>query len=122
MFLEAGEGDKPALATLDDLGYCDMIWTSRYFFSVIGGDGLEEDVQDRVGVVKSAIESEDAPYDRALLRKRLGYLTGGVATLNVGAATKSEMVDRKVRAERAVKAVESGRPAGVVPGGGAALL
>lgn len=119
---EADAGDKPAFATLDDLGYADLIWASRDFFSVIGGDGLEEDVQERVAVVKAAIESEDAPYDRALLRKRLGYLTGGVATLSVGAATKSEMVERKTRAERAVKAVESGRRDGVVAGGGVALI
>ncbi len=121
-FLNADAGDKPALATLDDLGYCDLIWASRDYFSVLGGDGLEEDVADRVGVVRSAIESEDAPYDRALLRKRLGYLTGGVATLNVGAATKSEMIERKTRADRAIKAVESGRRDGVVAGGGVALV
>ena len=89
---------------------------------MIGGDGLDEDIQERVAKVKAAIESEDAPYDRALLRKRLGYLTGGVATLSVGAATKSEMVERKTRAERAVKAVESGRKDGVVAGGGVALI
>ena len=121
-FLNADAGDKPALATLDDLGYCECIWASRDFFSVLDGDGLDEDVDDRIGVITSALESEDAPYDRALLRKRLGYLTGGVATLNVGAATKTEMIERKSRAERAVKAVESGRRAGVVPGGGVALV
>ena len=119
---EADAGDKPAFATLNDLGFADLVWASRDFFSVIGGDGLEEDVQDRVRVVKNAIENEDAPYDRALLRKRLGYLTGGVATLSIGAATKSEMVERKIRADRAIKAVESGRRDGVVAGGGVALI
>ncbi len=126
VFLESAEQVVPILQqvsnAVEDLGFCDRVWASRDFFAVIGGDGEEEDILERAAIVRSAIESEDAPYDRALLRKRLGYLTGGVATLSIGAATKTEMIERKARAERAVKAVESGRREGVVAGGGVALI
>jgi chaperonin GroEL len=121
-FLDADAGFKPALATLEDLGYCDVVWASRDFFAVIGGDNDEEAVAKQADSIRDALALDNPPYDREQLRKRLGYLTGGVATLNVGAATKTEMAERKARAERAVKAVESGRRDGVVPGGGVALM
>jgi chaperonin GroEL len=121
-FLEADAGLKPALATIEDLGYSDLVWASRDFFAVIGGDGEEEAVALQADSVRAVLELENPPYDRDQLRKRLGYLTGGVATLSVGAATKTEMAERIARAQRAVKAVESGRRDGVVPGGGVALF
>jgi chaperonin GroEL len=121
-FLNADAGDKLEQAQLQDLGSCDLVWASRDFFSVIGGDGESDAVAERVRVVRGALEQEEVSQERELLRQRLGRLTGGLATLSVGAATKTEMLERKQRAERAVKAVEAARKEGVVPGGGVALV
>ncbi len=121
-FFNADAGDKPAYADLEDLGYAERVWASRDFFAIIGGNGDPAQIAERVAEVRAALETEDAPYDRDLLRRRLGHLTGGLALLNVGAATKTEMLERKARAERAVKAVEAARRDGVVPGGGVALV
>jgi chaperonin GroEL len=121
-FVSADAGDKVERARLEDLGRCDLVWASRDFFSVIGGKGSKAAIEERVAGIRAALETEDVPYDRELLRRRLGHLTGGLAILSVGAATKSEMLERKVRAERAVKAVEAASRDGVVPGGGVALV
>lgn len=115
-------GDTIENAQLSDLGCCDVVWASRDFFSVIGCEPDEEAVSKQVGQIRAKLETEEASHERENLRKRLGYLTGGVATLNVGAATKTAMAERKTRAERAVKAVEAARRAGIVPGGGVALV
>ena len=121
-FLSADAGDKIDHADLDDLGTCDRVWASRDFFSVIGGQGDAEAIQEQAASVRAALETVEIPFDRANLRRRLGHLTGGHAVLNVGAATKTEMTERIVRAERAIKAVEAARKEGVVPGGGVALV
>ena len=121
-FLSADAGDRVERATVDDLGECDLVWASRDFFSVIGGIGDPEDVERQVHTIRAELEAADAPYDRQELRKRLGHLTGGLATMNVGAATKTEMVERRARADRAIKAVEAARTEGVVAGGGIALV
>jgi chaperonin GroEL len=121
-FLSADAGDRVENARIEDLGRCDLVWASRDFFAVIGGQGDPAAIEERVRLIRTALDSEDIPYDRELLRQRLGRLTGGVALLNVGAATKTEMLERKARAERAVKAVEAARDGGVVPGGGVALV
>jgi chaperonin GroEL len=121
-FLSSDAGDRIEFADVNDLGECDLVWASRDFFSIIGGHGHPDDIADRAAAVRNELENVDAPFDRENLRKRLGHLTGGLATLNIGAATKTEMAERKVRAERSVKAVEAARKDGVVPGGGMAYL
>lgn len=121
-FLSADAGDKIDHADLDDLGRCDRVWASRDFFSLIGGSGEPAAIQDRVASIRAALETVDIAFDRANLRRRLGQLAGGLAVLNVGAATRTEMTERIVRAERAIKAVEAARKEGVVPGGGVALV
>jgi chaperonin GroEL len=121
-FLSADAGHRVEKAQLQDLGSCEMVWASRDFFAMIDGDGAPEAVAERARAVRGALEREEVPQERELIRKRLGYLTGGVATLSVGAATKTEMLERKARAERAVKAVEAARKDGVVAGGGVALV
>ena len=121
-FLSADAGDRVEQARLTDLGSCERVWASRDFFAVIGGDGDPAMVDERVQGVRAALATADAPYDRDLLRRRLGQLTGGLAILSVGAATKSEMLERRARADRAIRAVESARRCGVVPGGGVALV
>jgi len=115
-------GDTIENAQLSDLGCCDVVWASRDFFSVIGGEADDESVAKQVRQVRAKLEAEETALERENLRKRLGYLTGGVATLSVGAATKTELVERKARAERAVKSVEAACRDGVVPGGGVALV
>src|SRR5262249_23703260 len=107
---------------LTDLGSCDRVWASRDFFAVIGGDGTEEAVEERIRLLRAALGREEGPHERDLLRRRLGTLLGHLGLLHVGAAPKSEMLERKVRAERAIKAVESARREGTVPGGGVALV
>jgi chaperonin GroEL len=121
-FVNADAGEKIENASLTDLGSCDTVWASRDFFSVIGGDGTPEAVQERVESVRTALGREEVPYERELLRRRLGNLLGALAFLNVGAATKTEMAERKARAERAVRAVEAARRDGVVAGGGVGLV
>ena len=115
-------GDTLETAELSDLGCSDMVWASRDFFSVIGGETDEAAIAKQVGHIKAKLETEESSFERENLRKRLGYLTGGVVTLRVGAATKTAMVERKSQAEHAVKAVEAARRDGVVPGGGVALV
>lgn len=121
-FINSEAGDKVENAQLEDLGRCDLVWASRDFFSVIDGEEDPDAVDERIRAIQGALDDADAPYDRELMRLRLGRLTGGVAVLSVGAATKTEMLERKARAERAVKAVEAARREGVVPGGGVALV
>ena len=121
-FINTDAGEKLENAALTDLGSCDLVWASRDFFSVIGGDGEPEAVAERIELVRSALGREEVPHERELLRRRLGNLLGRLALLNVGAATKIEMAERKARAERAVKAVEAARDEGVVAGGGVALV
>jgi chaperonin GroEL len=121
-FVNADAGERIENASLTDLGSCDLVWASRDFFSVIGGDGAPEAVQARAEAVRAALEREEVPHERELLRRRLGNLLGSLAVLNVGAATKTEMAERKARAERAVKAVESAHREGVVAGGGVGLV
>ncbi len=121
-FISDHAGDAVEHTSLDDLGQCDVVWASRDFFSIVDGAGTPEAIHERARAVRGAVERETDPFEREQLRKRLGRLTGGVALLSVGAATKTEMVERKSRAERAVKAVEAARRDGVVPGGGVALV
>jgi chaperonin GroEL len=120
--IDGTAGEKLEYARLSDLGSCDMVWASRDFFAVIGGDSDDEAVERRIAGIRARLETEEVPFERENLRKRLGYLTAGVVTLCVGAATKTEMVQRKLRAERAVKAVWAAGRDGVVPGGGVALV
>lgn len=115
-------GAKVENAKLEDLGRCELTWASRDFFAIIGGASDPERVAERVRLTRTMLEREEVDHERELIRKRLGNLTGGIAVLNVGAATKSELAERKMRAERAVRAVEAARHDGVVPGGGVALV
>lgn len=115
-------GAKVENAKLEDLGRCQLAWASRDFFALIGGASDPERVSERVRRTRAMLEREEVDHERELIRKRLGNLTGGIAVLNVGAPTKTELAERKMRADRAVKAVEAARHDGVVPGGGVALV
>ena len=121
-YIVADSGDKIENARVSDLGRCRLVWASRDFFSVIDGVENAEAVEAQIRSIRPKLETAEPGQEREQLRQRLGQLTGGVAMLGVGAATKTEMLDRKSRAERAVKAVEAARRDGVVPGGGVALV
>lgn len=121
-YINQASGAKIEDAQVEDLGRCDVVWASRDFFSVINGRGDATAIADRAQQVRGALERAETAAEREEFRLRLGRLTGGVAVLSVGAATKTEMLERKLRAERAVKATEAARTEGVVPGGGVALL
>jgi chaperonin GroEL len=121
-FISVDAGEKVENAQIADLGRCRLVWASRDFFSIVDGVPDQEAVAERVRLIRARLDEEDIPFEREQLRQRLGRLTGGVAVLSVGAATRTEMTERKARAERAIKAVEAARRDGVVPGGGVALI
>lgn len=121
-FISVDAGDRLERATVEDLGRCRLAWASRDFFSLIDGRGSPDSVTARLREARGKLEQEDVPFRREELRQRIGRLGDGVALLGVGAPTKSAMLERKTRAERAVRAVEAARRDGVVAGGGAALV
>ncbi|MGH2461502.1 MAG: chaperonin GroEL [Chloroflexota bacterium] len=121
-FIVADSGEQIENVRVSDLGRCRLFWASRDFFSMIDGEENTQAVDAQIQAIRAKLETVELAIEREQLRQRLGQLTGGVAMLGVGAATKTEMLERKSRAERAVKAVEAARRDGVVPGGGVALV
>jgi chaperonin GroEL len=89
---------------------------------VVDGKGKPDAVQGRIHEIKSAIEKSTSDYDREKLQERLAKLSGGVAIINVGAATETEMKEKKARVEDALHATRAAVEEGIVPGGGVALL
>jgi chaperonin GroEL len=90
--------------------------------TIIVADGNESQIKARCGQIRQQIEETDSEYDREKLQERLAKLSGGVAVIKVGAATETELKDRKLRIEDAVNATKAAIAEGIVPGGGAALL
>ena len=90
--------------------------------TIVGGAGSTEDVENRVAQIRHQIEGTTSDYDREKLEERLAKLAGGVAVINVGAATEVEMKERKTRFEDALSATRAAIEEGIVPGGGVALL
>ena len=90
--------------------------------TIVGGSGAREDVEGRVAQIRTQIEETTSEYDREKLEERLAKLAGGVAVVNVGAATEVEMKERKARFEDALAATRAAVEEGIVPGGGTALL
>jgi chaperonin GroEL len=89
---------------------------------VIGGAGKKADIEGRVAQLRKQIEDTDSDYDREKLQERLAKLAGGVAVINVGAATETEMKEKKARVEDALHATRAAVEEGIVPGGGVAYL
>ena len=90
--------------------------------TIVGGSGVKEDVEGRVAQIRTQIEETTSDYDREKLEERLAKLAGGVAVVNVGAATELEMKEQKSRFEDALAATRAAIEEGIVPGGGTALL
>src|SRR6266496_3774843 len=107
---------------LDDLGHAKRIVIDKDNTTIIGGKGKRADIQGRIGQIKAAIEKSTSDYDKEKLQERLAKLAGGVAVINVGAATEIEMKEKKARVEDALHATRAAVEEGLVPGGGVALL
>ncbi|MBL4844495.1 MAG: chaperonin GroEL [Planctomycetes bacterium] len=107
---------------LADLGTCDKVVITKDETVLVGGKGEEDEIQGRIRQLKVEIEACSSDYDKEKLQERLAKLSGGVAQINVGAATEVEMKEKKARVEDALHATRAAVEEGVVPGGGLALL
>ncbi|MEJ2441539.1 MAG: chaperonin GroEL, partial [Patescibacteria group bacterium] len=107
---------------ISDLGQADKIWADKENTRVIGGKGANKDVQKRAALLRKQIEESDSDFDKEKLETRLAKLTGGVAQINVGAATEVELNERKERVKDAVGATKAAIESGILPGGGVAFL
>lgn len=108
--------------TSDVLGTCERIKIDKDNTTILGGKGKSEDIKARIEQIKAQIGETKSDYDKEKLQERLAKLAGGVAVIKVGAATESEMKERKHRVEDAVAATKAAVEEGIVPGGGVTLL
>jgi chaperonin GroEL len=115
-------GLKLSEAGLEVLGKARRLVVTKDTTTLVDGAGAKADVEGRVAQLKAEIESTDSEWDREKLQERLAKLSGGVAVVKVGAATETELKERKHRIEDAVSATRAAVEEGIVPGGGAALL
>jgi chaperonin GroEL len=115
-------GLKLENATLDMLGRAKKVIVDKENTTIIEGAGSQADVQARIKVIKKQIEETTSDYDREKLQERLAKLAGGVAVINVGAATEVELKEKKARVEDALSATRAAVEEGIVPGGGLTLL
>src|SRR6266446_184021 len=115
-------GLKLENATLNDLGQAKRIVIDKDNTTIVGGKGKHVEIQGRIAQIKAAIEKSTSDYDKEKLQERLAKLAGGVAVINVGAATETEMKEKKARVEDALHATRAAVEEGIVPGGGVALL
>ncbi|GDX09074.1 60 kDa chaperonin [Verrucomicrobiota bacterium] len=107
---------------LEDLGKAKRITIDKENTTIVEGTGKPSDIQGRVGQIRRQIEETTSDYDREKLQERLAKLAGGVAVINVGAATETEMKEKKARVEDALHATRAAVEEGIVPGGGVALI
>jgi len=107
---------------LQDLGRAKKITVDKENTTIVEGAGEQSKIQGRVKQIKTQIEETTSDYDREKLQERLAKLVGGVAVINVGAATETEMKEKKARVEDALHATRAAVEEGIVPGGGVALL
>ena len=115
-------GFKLENVTTSDLGSANRITIDKDNTTLIKGAGSSEDIQGRIGQIRNQIEETTSDYDSEKLQERLAKLSGGVAVINVGAATEVEMKERKARVEDALHATRAAVEEGIVVGGGVALL
>jgi chaperonin GroEL len=107
---------------LEDLGRAKKIKIDKENTTIVEGAGKAADIKARVNQIKTQIDTTDSSYDKEKLQERLAKLSGGVAIINVGAATETEMKEKKARVEDALHATRAAVEEGIVPGGGVALL
>src|SRR5207302_10450520 len=107
---------------LADLGRAKKITIDKDNTTVVEGAGKQSDIEGRVKTLRAQVEETSSDYDREKLQERLAKLVGGVAAIKVGAATETEMKEKKARVEDAMHATRAAVEEGIVPGGGIALL
>jgi len=115
-------GLKLENAVVTDLGRAKRIVVDKETTTLIDGQGDEDKIKGRIKEIKAAVEKTTSDYDREKLQERLAKLAGGVAVINVGAPTESEMKEKKARVEDALHATRAAVEEGIVPGGGVALI
>src|SRR6058998_417545 len=115
-------GLKLENTTLNDLGRAKRIIVDKDNTTIVDGKGKAQDIEGRKAEIKAQIEKSTSDYDKEKLQERLAKLAGGVAVLNVGAATETEMKEKKARVEDALHATRAAVEEGIVPGGGVALI
>lgn len=115
-------GRKFESVTIEDCGQADKVWADKENARIIGGKGSVPSIKARIAQIKRAIEETTSDFDKEKLQERLAKLSGGVGVINVGAATETEMKDKKERVNDAVAATKAALEEGIVPGGGVALL
>src|SRR6185436_18839603 len=115
-------GIKLENVKVEDLGRAKRLVVDKENTTIVEGVGKKADIQGRIGQIKKEIEDTTSDYDREKLQERLAKLAGGVALINVGAATETEMKDKKARVEDALHATRAAVEEGIVPGGGVALI
>lgn len=115
-------GMKLDKATLDMLGQTKRVTIDKENTTIVGGTGDKKDIDARISQIKKQIEETDSDYDKEKLQERLAKLVGGVAVINVGAATETEMKAKKFKIEDAMHATRAGVEEGIIPGGGIVLL
>ena len=114
-------GIKLENVTTNDLGRCKKVSIDKDKTTIVQGAGKRADIEGRVKQLRSQIEETKSDYDREKLQERLAKLIGGVAVINIGAATETEMKEKKARVEDALNATRAAVEEGIVPGGGVAL-
>ncbi len=121
-FLSEDLGIKLENVNLNDLGEAAKVIITKENTTIVEGKGSSEAVQGRIAQIKRAIEESDSSYDREKLQERLAKLSGGVAVIKVGAATETELKEKKHRFEDALSATRAAVEEGIVAGGGATLV
>jgi chaperonin GroEL len=109
-------------ATVDMLGVADTVKVTKENTIIVNGAGSTEAIQDRVRLITAQRDETTSEFDREKLSERLAKLSGGVAVIQVGAATETELKDKKLRMEDALNATKAAVEEGIVPGGGVALI
>jgi len=115
-------GRKLDSVRIEDLGRADRVISDKDNTTIVGGKGKQEVLDQRISQIKGQIDSSTSDYDKEKLQERLAKLSGGVAVINVGAASESELKELKLRVEDAVHATQAAVEEGIVPGGGVALI
>jgi chaperonin GroEL len=121
-FISEDLGIKLESLSLEDLGRAKSVVVDKENTTIVEGGGKSSEIQGRVNQIRRQIEETTSDYDREKLQERLAKLAGGVAVINVGAATETEMKEKKARVEDALHATRAAVEEGIVPGGGVALL
>jgi chaperonin GroEL len=115
-------GVKLENVSLNDLGQAKRVVIDKENTTIVDGGGSSDDIKARVKQIRAEIDETTSDYDREKLQERLAKIVGGVAVINVGAATETEMKEKKARVEDALNATRAAVEEGIVPGGGVALV